>query len=116
MPALCPTCLLCLLKEVERDHASKTLRSPNPKLLPERGLHLAAPSRLALDQGQERQAEHKQPMATDEMESEMGENAAEVQRGARRGVGVEAELDDDTEIAVTPDLQAVAPHYPKAQR
>ncbi|CAF9914096.1 MAG: hypothetical protein ALECFALPRED_009290 [Alectoria fallacina] len=89
-----------------------------PSLSPERerGLHLAAPSRLALDQGQERQAEHKQPMATDEMESEMGENAAEVQRGARRGVGVEAELDDDTEIAVTPDLQAVAPHYPKAQR
>ena len=52
----------------------------------------------------------------DGMGSEMEKNAAEVQEGVCQGVGAEAELDDDIEIAVTRDLQAVAPRYPKAQR
>lgn len=55
-------------------------------------------------------------MAIEGMVSEMGKNAAGVQQGVRRGVGAEARLDDDIETAVTPNLQAVAPHYPKAQR
>ena len=113
---LCPKCLPCLLKEAERDHASKLLHLPNPKLLPERGLHLAAPFRLALNQGRGRQVEHHQRAAIDGMELEMGGNVAEVQQGVRRGVGAEAELDDDIETAVTRELQAVAPYYPKAQR
>lgn len=52
----------------------------------------------------------------DGMESDMGGNAAEAHQGARRQLGAEAELDDDLENAVTRGLQAVARHYPKAQR
>ena len=116
---LCPTCLPCLLKEVERDLVSKIRHSPNPKPLPERGLHLAALSRLALDQGQERQAEHPQRKAIDGMDLQMGGNAAGAQQGVCQGVGAKAELDDDIETietAVTHDLQAVTPYYQKAQR
>ena len=50
------------------------------------------------------------------MDLQMGGNAAEVQQGVRRGVGAKAELDDGTETAVTHDLQAVVPHYQRAQR
>lgn len=87
---LCPICLPCLLKEAERDHARKLLHSPNFELLPERGLHLAEPYRLALNQGQDRQALYLQPMAIDGTELQMGGNAAEVQQEVRRGAGAEA--------------------------
>lgn len=55
-------------------------------------------------------------MALDGMELEMRGDAAEVQQEVYRGVGAEAELDDDLETAVTRGLQAAAHHYPKAQR
>lgn len=50
------------------------------------------------------------------MEAIMRRDAAEAQQGVRREVGVEIELDDGTENAVTRGPSAVAPHYPKAQR
>lgn len=109
-------CLPCPLKEVERDHVSILLHSPNPKVLPGRDLHLAAPSRLALDRGRQRQAEDHQPKVIDGTELEMGGSAAEVQQGVCRGVGAKAELDSDIENAVTRVLQAVTPHYPKVPK
>ena len=119
---LVKSCLPLLLKEGGRGHASKILHSLNPKRFLERGLPLDVPFRLALGQGQgqgqgqERQVERPQFMAIGGMESDMGGSAAEVRQGVPRKVGVEAELDDDIENAVTRGLQAVVPHCLKAQR
>ena len=113
---LYPTCLPCLPREAEPDHASTLLHSPNPSLLPERDLHLAAPSHLALGQDPERQAEPHQLKVKDEMESDLEGIAAEAQQDLHQGAGAAAELDDDTENAVTRGLQAVSPLYPRVQR
>ena len=73
------TCFPCLPREAEPDHASRLLHLPNPSLLRERDLHLAAPSHLALGQDPERQAERHQPKVIDGMESDLEGNAAEAQ-------------------------------------
>ncbi len=62
-------CPLCLLREVVRDHAKTTARSPNHRRLHEQDHHLVGLYRLVLDRDQERPADRLRTMATGAMVS-----------------------------------------------